>query len=79
MCWYVSKPKAPLGDHEYRNFLDSDGRIVQPQELRQRIFEGGCEAHKRKELWPILLGVFPSHTMTYKQRSDFIKVGFIFV
>ena len=64
--------KQPLGDQEFRNFLDSDGRIVQPQELRQRIFEGGCEPSKRKELWPILLGVYPHAMMTREQRAHFL-------
>lgn len=71
------RKKKPLGDAELRNFLDSDGRVVQLHELRQRIFEGGCEASKRKELWPILLGVFPSNhlsVMTQKQRNEWLKV-----
>jgi hypothetical protein len=67
------KLKQPLGDAEFRNFLDSDGRIVQPEELRQRIFEGGIDPGKRKELWPILLNVFPHPNMTFKQRADFLK------
>jgi hypothetical protein len=68
--------KTPLGDVEFRNFLDSDGRIVQMQELRQRIFDGGCEHQKRKELWPIILGVFPPGCpqMTFKQRGDFLRL-----
>ena len=70
--YYISKP--PLGDTEYRNFIDSDGRIVQLHELRQRIFDGGCEPSIRKEIWPILLGIFPNQaSSTSKQRSDFIK------
>jgi hypothetical protein len=32
--------KQPLCETEFRNFLDSDGRIVQMQELKQRIYEG---------------------------------------
>ena len=69
--------KKPLSAAELKNFLDSDGRVVQLHELRQRIFEGGCDEAKRKELWPILLGVFPLQhlsTMTQKQRSDWLKV-----
>ena len=67
--------KPPLGDAEYRNFTDSDGRIVQLSELRQRIFDGGCEPSRRKELWPLLLDIYPnSNSMTSKQRSDFINL-----
>ncbi|CAF1017040.1 unnamed protein product, partial [Brachionus calyciflorus] len=67
------KFKQPLNENELKNFLDSDGRIVQPQELRQRIFEGGCDPSKRKELWPILLDIFPLQSMTLKERNDFIQ------
>lgn len=67
--------KPPLGDAEYRNFIDSDGRIVQLSELRQRIFDGGCEPSRRKELWPLLLDIYSdSGSMTSKQREDFIKL-----
>lgn len=69
----IIKTKPPLGENEYKNFLDSDGRIVQAQELRQRIFEGGCEPNKRKELWPILLEIFPNQSMTQKQRNEYLK------
>ena len=65
--------KNPLGLAELKNFLDSDGRVVQPAELRQRIFDGGCEVSSRKELWPILLNVYPSLKLTSKQRIEFIK------
>ena len=67
------KFKPPLNDNELKNFLDSDGRIVSIQELRQRIFEGGCDPNKRKELWPLLLDIFPSQNMTQRQREDYIK------
>ena len=68
------KQKQPLGEAEFRNFLDSDGRIVQPGELRQRIFEGGVDAGKRKEIWPILLDVYPNSNMTFKQRCEYLKL-----
>jgi hypothetical protein len=67
------KLKQPLGEAEFRNFLDSDGRVVQHEELRQRIFEGGIDPAKRKEIWPILLEIYPNPNMTYKQRNEFLK------
>jgi hypothetical protein len=51
--------------------VDSEGRVAQLAELRQRIFDGGCSATLRKETWPILLDVFP-HSLTRKQRTDLI-------
>lgn len=65
--------KHALGESEWRNFCDSDGRIVNLSDLKQRIFDGGCEPVKRKELWPILLDIFPDSNMTHQQREDFLK------
>ncbi len=72
----IEKLKPPIGDSEYRNFIDSDGRIIILSDLKQRIFEGGCEPSRRKELWPILLNIFPSggqQVLTSVQRNEFIK------
>ena len=66
--------KAPLGEAELRNFCDSDGRIVNLVDLKQRIFEGGCEAAKRRELWPILLDIYPHVCATRQQRDDFLRL-----
>jgi hypothetical protein len=66
--------KQPLNEYELRNFLDSDGRIVQMSELRQRIFDGGCDPTKRKDLWPLLLNVYPHEHMTQTERTEFIRV-----
>ena len=67
------KSRLPLADAELRNFMDSDGRIVQANELKQRIFEGGCEASRRPFLWPILLDIYPNQQMTSEQRRQFIE------
>ncbi|RNA19111.1 TBC1 domain family member 25 [Brachionus plicatilis] len=67
------RPRPPLGEPELQNFMDCDGRIVQPQELRQRIFEGGCEPSQRRLLWPILLDIFPDQHMSLAQRVHFIS------
>lgn len=67
--------KYPLGDTKYRNFIDCGDRIVQLAELRQRIFDGGCDPSRRQELWPILLDIYPSQSsMTSRQRTEFIKL-----
>ena len=70
---HSNKAKLPLGENEFKNFLDSDGRVVQMQELRQRIYEGGIDPTKRKELWPILLEIYPNNQMTLFQRNQYVK------
>ena len=71
----MDKLRQPIGDSEFRNFIDSDGRIIILSDLKQRIFDGGCEQSRRKELWPILLDIFPSsqQPMSANQRNEFIK------
>jgi hypothetical protein len=66
------KWKQPLTESEFRNFLDSDGRIVQLNELRQRVFEGGVEPQLRKAVWRYLLNIYP-HDIAGKQRFDYLK------
>ncbi|XP_008242808.1 PREDICTED: TBC1 domain family member 15 [Prunus mume] len=51
------KPRqAPLGSDEWKTFLDYEGRIMDSEALRKRIFYGGVEHELRKEVWPFLLG-----------------------
>jgi hypothetical protein len=69
---YKTKWKQPLGQLELHNFLDSDGRIVQLNELKQRIFEGGIEPGLRKIIWRYLLNIYP-HNISSKQRMIFLK------
>jgi hypothetical protein len=66
------KWKQPLGESEFRNFLDSDGRIIQPNELKQRIFEGGIDYKLRKVIWRYLLNIYPNG-LTGQQRVDYVK------
>lgn len=68
------KWKKPLTYDELKNcFLDSDGRIVQSQELRQRIYEGGCEPSIRKFCWRYLLNIFPLN-YTSQERYNYLKI-----
>ena len=66
------KWKRPLCESEFRNFLDSDGRIIQPNELKQRIFEGGIDFKLRKFIWRYLLNIYPSG-LSGQQRVDYVK------
>ncbi|XP_068329918.1 uncharacterized protein [Pyrus communis] len=48
--------QSPLGSDEWETFMDSEGRIVNSEAFRKRIFYGGIEHKLRKEVWPFLLG-----------------------
>ncbi|MFS7917242.1 putative small G signaling modulator, Rab-binding protein [Helianthus anomalus] len=58
----------PLEHQEWSIFLDSEGRIVDPDALRMRVFYGGVEDNLRKEVWPFLLGYY-SYDSTYAERE----------
>ncbi|XWS72956.1 hypothetical protein CRYUN_Cryun02cG0083900 [Craigia yunnanensis] len=63
------KPRQPpLGLEEWTTFLDSEGRVVDSNALRKRIFYGGVEHKLRKEVWAILLG-YHTYESTYAERE----------
>ncbi|KAL4296837.1 hypothetical protein GQ457_12G023910 [Hibiscus cannabinus] len=63
------KPRQPpLGLEEWTSFLDSEGRVVDPKDLRKRIFYGGVEHKFRKEVWALLLG-YHTYESTYAERE----------
>ncbi|KAH8029754.1 hypothetical protein HPB51_003706 [Rhipicephalus microplus] len=39
---------APLGDREFRSYLDGEGRLLKPRELRLAVYKGGVESSLRK-------------------------------
>ncbi|XP_055342876.1 LOW QUALITY PROTEIN: TBC1 domain family member 25-like [Paramacrobiotus metropolitanus] len=65
-------PKAPMTDPEYRNFLDSAGRLVRPMDLRRSVYLGGVDQHVRKYVWRLILNVFPDN-LTGQERLDYMK------
>ena len=62
----------PLGEGDLHKFLDSQGRLVHANELRQAIYEGGIEPSFRKVVWRHLLNIFPSN-MTGNERISYQK------
>ncbi|KAH0970289.1 hypothetical protein GBA52_022445 [Prunus armeniaca] len=63
------KPRqAPLGSDELKTFLDYEGRIMDSEALRKRIFYGGVEHELRKEVWPFLLG-YHAYDSTEAERE----------
>ncbi|KAL6274862.1 hypothetical protein ACE6H2_025554 [Prunus campanulata] len=63
------KPRqAPLGSDEWKTLLDYEGRIMDSEALRKRIFYGGVEHELRKEVWSFLLG-YHAYDSTEAERE----------
>ncbi|XP_024959245.1 TBC1 domain family member 15-like isoform X1 [Cynara cardunculus var. scolymus] len=63
----------PLGPEEWSTFLDAEGRVVDPNALKKRIFYGGVEHNLRKEVWAFLLGYYP-YNSTFAERQYAVSV-----
>jgi len=68
----VRHSSKPVGDGDMRKFLDSEGRLIQVNELRQAVYEGGVEPSYRKVVWRHLLNIFPPN-ITGLERIDYLK------
>uniref|UniRef100_T1JAT9 Rab-GAP TBC domain-containing protein n=1 Tax=Strigamia maritima TaxID=126957 RepID=T1JAT9_STRMM len=65
--------KQPMADCEFHTFLDGNGCLIKPAELRHCIYQvGGVEASLRRVVWKHLLNVYPNN-MSGKERLDYIK------
>lgn len=64
--------KPPLSDAEFHNYLNSQGQLSRPEELRLRIYHGGVESSLRKVVWRYLLNVYPDG-LTGQERMDYMK------
>ncbi|KAJ6372699.1 hypothetical protein OIU76_027089 [Salix suchowensis] len=63
------KPRQPpLGSEELAIFLDSEGRVMDSDALKKRLFYGGVEHSTCKEVWPLLLG-YHAYDSTYAERE----------
>ncbi|KAG7165407.1 TBC1 domain family member 15-like [Homarus americanus] len=60
---------APLTHDDFQQFVDDDGRVLDVEPLKQRIFKGGIHPNLRRELWCFLLGHY-SWNATYIQREE---------
>lgn len=47
--------KPPLSDSEFHSYLNGQGQLTRPEELRLRIYHGGVEPSLRKVCPPRLL------------------------
>ncbi|CAG5132877.1 unnamed protein product [Candidula unifasciata] len=69
----VTKPaKLPMCDTEFRNYLDSSGFMIKPNEFRQSVYQGGIEHSLRRVAWRHLLSIYPAH-LSSKDRFRYLK------
>lgn len=61
-----------MSDAEFHHFLDNVGHLVQPQQFRLSVYQGGVEPALRKVVWRHLLNVYP-HGMTGRQRFEYLQ------
>ncbi|XP_050688883.1 TBC1 domain family member 15-like isoform X2 [Eriocheir sinensis] len=60
---------APMTHDEFQQYVDDDGRVLEVDPLKQRIFKGGIHPNLRRELWCYLLGHYVWN-QTYNQREE---------
>uniref|UniRef100_A0A674PM44 TBC1 domain family member 15 n=1 Tax=Takifugu rubripes TaxID=31033 RepID=A0A674PM44_TAKRU len=56
----------------WEEFLDPEGRVKNPERIRDLVFRGGIAPPLRKELWKFLLGFYPWNS-TAKEREDILR------
>ncbi|KAM9457040.1 TBC1 domain family member 17 [Clarias gariepinus] len=68
------RPKVSRGSplDNWEQFLDSEGRVTNPQKVKELVFSGGIVPSLRKEVWKFLLGFYPWNS-TAKEREDIIR------
>ena len=66
------KQSVPLSEQDFESFQNSDGSFERVEELKQRIFEGGCAPSLRRQVYPFLLGYLPFDS-TARSRNDIKK------
>ncbi|CAL8369231.1 unnamed protein product [Lota lota] len=64
--------KPPLSDGEFHCYLNGQGQLTRPEELRLRIYHGGVEPSLRKVVWRYLLNVYPDG-LSGQERMDYMK------
>ncbi|CAL8280788.1 unnamed protein product [Boreogadus saida] len=64
--------KPPLSDGEFHCYLNGQGQLTRPEDLRLRIYHGGLEPSLRKVVWRYLLNVYPDG-LSGQERMDYMK------
>ncbi|KAM6957210.1 TBC1 domain family member 17 [Aplochiton taeniatus] len=58
---------------KWEEFLDPEGRVTNPERIKQLVFRGGIEPALRKDIWKFLLGFYPWNS-TAREREDILRV-----
>uniref|UniRef100_A0A3Q2HCT5 TBC1 domain family member 15 n=1 Tax=Equus caballus TaxID=9796 RepID=A0A3Q2HCT5_HORSE len=72
----VVQRREPVSLEEWTKNIDSEGRILNVDNVKQMIFRGGLSHALRKQAWKFLLGYFPwdstkeERTQLQKQKTD---------
>ncbi|XP_065744493.1 TBC1 domain family member 15 isoform X6 [Phocoena phocoena] len=72
----VVQRREPVSLEEWTKNIDSEGRILNVDNMKQMIFRGGLSHVLRKQAWKFLLGYFPwdstkeERTQLQKQKTD---------
>ncbi|XP_047406628.1 TBC1 domain family member 15 isoform X1 [Sciurus carolinensis] len=72
----VVQRREPVSLEEWSKNIDSEGRILNVDNMKQMIFRGGLSHSLRKQAWKFLLGYFPwestkeERTQLQKQKTD---------
>ncbi|CAL1587653.1 unnamed protein product [Knipowitschia caucasica] len=57
---------------QWDELLDSEGRVREPDRVKELVFRGGASAPLRKELWKFMLGFYP-WSSTYSEREELLR------
>lgn len=63
---------TPLSQEQWNEYKDSEGRILNPQEVKEIIFRGGVAPSLRFEVWKFLLNYYPWNS-THIERLELKK------
>uniref|UniRef100_A0A8D3DFZ1 TBC1 domain family, member 17 n=1 Tax=Scophthalmus maximus TaxID=52904 RepID=A0A8D3DFZ1_SCOMX len=69
------RPEVTRGQplDKWDEFLDAEGRVTNPEEIKQLVFRGGIIPSLRRDVWKFLLGFYPWNS-TAKEREDILRV-----
>ncbi|XP_018081842.1 TBC1 domain family member 17-like isoform X1 [Xenopus laevis] len=64
--------QEPVSEQEWESYFDLEGRVIEVEGLKRRIFSGGLSPGTRKEAWKFLLGYY-SWNSTVEERKTTVR------
>ncbi|XP_058876261.1 TBC1 domain family member 17-like isoform X1 [Acipenser ruthenus] len=75
-CEAALGPRLPVQRAEpldkWEEHLDPEGRVLNPERVKEQIFRGGVSPSLRREVWKFLLGFYPWES-TIQERQDILR------